>query len=32
VFFVGEPAQEQEMQAIVDAAGSKYSFISKYQQ
>ncbi|MCO7570425.1 hypothetical protein NJH78_10605 [Pseudomonas chlororaphis] len=32
VFFVGEPAQEQEMQAIVEAAGSKYSFISKYQE
>ncbi|WP_267269299.1 hypothetical protein [Pseudomonas protegens] len=32
VFFVGEPAQEQEMRAIVETAGSKYSFISKYQE
>ncbi|WP_092319161.1 hypothetical protein [Pseudomonas saponiphila] len=32
VFFVGEPAQEQEMKGIVEAAGSKYSFISKYQE
>ena len=30
LFFVGEPQQEQEMKGIVEAAGIKYSFISKY--
>lgn len=30
LFFVGEPEQEQQMKAIVEAAGIKYSFISKY--
>ncbi|NBF10571.1 hypothetical protein [Pseudomonas sp. Fl4BN1] len=30
LFFVGEPEQEQEMKGIVEAAGIKYSFISKY--
>ncbi|AGL82430.1 hypothetical protein [Pseudomonas protegens] len=30
LFFVGEPGQEQEMRSIVEAAGIRYSFISKY--
>lgn len=31
LFFVGEPEQSRQMQALAEAAGLRYSFISKYQ-
>ncbi|WMN18415.1 hypothetical protein QL104_03095 [Pseudomonas piscis] len=32
LLFVGEPEQAREMQGIAEAAGIKYSFISKYKE